>query len=291
MPFHQPVMLAEVVDWMNLKDDGLYCDCTVGGAGHLRTMLMRAPRARFIGVDWDPEAVDYAQGEIKPYSDRCLIFQENFVNLGLILDRQGVSRCDGIFLDLGVSYHQLTTPERGFSFEREGRLLMQMSPESMALVQRLRNSSREEISGVLKTYGDVFNHRRLGRAIYENRKALETTLDLQRLLAKTVPRRFLKKNLRRVFQALRIWTNNELENLSRVLAVALERLSLGGRIVVISYHSGEDRIVKNFFREKGKIGQLKILTKQVLKPSRVETEVNPRARSARMRVAERCAVC
>ena len=289
MIFHQPVLLREVIQWLNLrKDGGIYCDCTVGGAGHLLALLKETQKAKFIGIDWDPEAIAYAQELIMAYKERCRLFEDNFANLGLILDTQNIKGIDGVLFDLGVSYHQLTTAERGFSFERDGRLLMQMSPKTLQLQEKIQRTTMKEIIWVLKEYGNVLNCRKIGTEIFENRNSLKTTLDLRKLVEKTTSRKFFKKNLHKVFQALRIWVNDELVNLKIGILTAIERLNPLGRILVISYHSGEDRIVKNLFRDSHRKGELKILNKKVLRPSEDEIKNNPRARSAKLRVGEKC---
>lgn len=276
---------------MALRDGGTYCDCTMGGAGHLTAMLRSSNTARFIGIDCDPDAVAYSRPQVKKFAGRCSIFEDNFVNLDLILNRLHVPCLDGMLLDLGISYHQVTTPARGFSFERDGPLLMRMSPGYTPLSDRLQSASLPEVVRVLKEYGDVRNYRRLGRAIIDSRTDLKTTGDLRRLIENHVPRRFLKKNLHKVFQALRIWTNDELTNLRRGLATAFRRLCREGRMLVISYHSGEDRIVKHYFRDLRAKGQLRLLSKKAIKPSDAEVLANPSARSAKLRVVEKCACC
>ena len=287
--FHQPVLVKEIVEMMNIREDGLYCDCTVGGAGHLLAMLRSSVTARFIGIDRDPEAVAYAQRATADYRERCCLIENNFFNLDLILDQINIGSIDGVLFDLGVSYHQLTTPERGFSFERLGDLLMTMSPAETSLIEKLRRSDEQEVTRVLRDYGEVRNYKKLGKKIYENRDALKTTLDLRRLIEESVPRRYLKKNLHKVFQALRIWTNDELENLEAGLSIALRRLGRQGRMLVVAYHSGEDRIVKRFFHAAKNEGHIHVLNKRVIKPSAAEIDENPSSRSAKLRVAEKCA--
>lgn len=277
---------------MNLHPDkGFYCDCTVGGAGHLMAMLRATNKAKFIGIDQDPDAIGHAQDKVKLYEKRCFLFEDNFTNLGLILDRLNVKGLAGVLFDLGASYHQLTTPHRGFSFEREGKLLMRMSPKNPTLLEKIKSATKKEIVTVLKEFGDVRNCQKIGTLIFENRKSLRTTFDLRRLIEKTTPKRFLKKNLRKVFQSLRIWVNNELNNIKEGLLTAFERLNFRGRIVVVSYHSGEDRIVKNIFRNLQKKGEMILLNKKVLKPTQDEIRINPRARSAKLRAGEKCVDC
>lgn len=288
--FHQPVLCAEVLSGLNLRDNStVYCDCTVGGGGHLKAMAAATVTARFIGIDWDPEALAYAREALCKHQARVTLVEENFSNLGLILDRLGVHRLDGILFDLGVSYHQLKSPGRGFSYANDGPLSMRMSPGAAEVRTALRRAKRDEIVQVLRRYGDVRNARRLGELIYEHRHRLQSTFELRNLIESSVPVRFLTKNLHQIFQALRIWVNNELDNLQAGLAAAVPRLKKGGRIVVISYHSGEDRIVKQFFRNQQMNGQLRRLHKKVLKPTAGEVQRNPASRSAKMRIAERCA--
>jgi len=274
---------------MDLRDEGVYCDCTVGGAGHLVAMLSRTRKARFVGIDCDPEAVAQSRQVTTGYRNRCFLFENNFVNLDLILDEIKVRFVMGILFDLGVSYHQLTTPERGFSFDRDGNLLMRMSPNTPSLREKLLRAQQEDLIGVLKEYGDVRNYRKIGKRIYELRKKITTTLDLRKVVEDAVPPRYLKKNLHKVFQALRIWTNNELASLMEGLSVAFRRLDDRGRMLVISYHSGEDRIVKRFFRVLKDEGRARLLNRKVIKPSDEEIIANPQARSARLRIVEKCA--
>ncbi len=280
--------MNEVVRWMNLRDNGVYCDCTAGGAGHLLAMLKHNEKARFVALDSDPAAVAHCRRAVADYRNRCSVFQSDFVFLDLILGKMNVPKVDGIFFDLGVSYHQLTTAALGFSFEREGELLMRMSPRTMSLGERLLRTEQDELSQVLKDYGDVRNYRKISRMIMEQRGKIRTTLDLRRIIEDAVPQRFLKKNLHKVFQSLRIWVNDELGKLKRGLEVAFRSLNIQGRILVISYHSGEDRIAKRFFRGLKDKDQVRILNKKVIKPSDVEVSNNPSARSARLRVVERC---
>jgi len=287
--FHQPVLVDEVLRWIDLRDEGVYCDCTVGGAGHLVAMLSRTRKARFVGIDCDPEAIAESQRGTKNYSNRCFLFENSFINLDLILDKIKVKHVRGILFDLGVSYHQLTTPERGFSFERDGDLLMRMSPNYPSLREKLLRTREEDLMEVLREYGDVRNYRKITKQIYGLREKITTTLDLRRVVEDIVPPRYLKKNLHKVFQALRVWTNNELINLREGLSVAFRRLDAHGRMLVISYHSGEDRIVKRFFRALKDEGRARLLNKKVIKPGDDEITKNPRARSARLRVSEKCA--
>jgi 16S rRNA (cytosine1402-N4)-methyltransferase len=287
--FHTPVMTKEVLHYMNVvRDAGTFCDCTVGGAGHLMEMLKTTEKAFFIGIDCDPEAIAHAHTAISCHHDRCLLVEENFTNLGLILSRNRVLQVNGVLFDLGVSYHQISHGRRGFSFEHDGPLSMTMSPSSVSLTEKLNAATAPEICTVLRTYGDVRNYRKIGKALYEHRRSLKTTFDLRKLIEVLVPRRYVKKNLQKVFQALRIWVNDELNSLMYALQSAYEHLSVGGRIVVISYHSGEDRIVKTVFRALCNARVLRVLNKKVIVPDDQEIADNPRSRSAKLRAGEKC---
>jgi 16S rRNA (cytosine1402-N4)-methyltransferase len=252
-------------------------------------MLRSTRSARFVGIDCDPQAIERARNITSEYADRVSLYETNFVNLDLILEQKKIDKLDGILFDLGTSYHQLTRPDRGFSYNEEGMLLMQMSPQAVPLEQKLKRARETEIIRVLKDFGDVRRAKQLGRLIFENRRELATTFDLRRIVEKVTPRRFLTKNLHKVFQAFRIWVNDELASLLTGLQKAAACLKKSGRIVVIAYHSGEDRIVKHFFRESERTNELKRLNKKVLKPAAAEVAANPSSRSARMRVAEKCA--
>jgi len=291
MNYHVPVMVREVIEYMALKEDGVYCDCTVGGGGHLGAFLRETRHTRFIGIDCDPDAIRYAERITAPYTDRCSLVEDNFINIGLILKRHKIAALDGVLFDLGVSYYQLTTAERGFSFERDGDLLMNMSPSTTTLRDKLLSTSKEELLGVLREYGDVHQYRRIGTALYEQRRTVSVTSDIRGIVEGCMRGRYKKKNLHRVFQALRIWVNDELENLRRGLREAYHALNIGGRFIVISYHSGEDRIVKHTFRDWGKQACMTVFTRKVKRPQQEEVERNPRARSARLRAGEKCACC
>lgn len=167
---------------------------------------------------------------------------------------------------------------------------MTMSSKRMSLRHKLEHVSQSELINILKLYGDVRSYRRIGTEIYKQRKTLNTTFDLRLLVEDITPRKFFKKELHKVFQALRIWVNDELKNLECGLMIAIDRLEPGGRILVISYHSGEDRIVKNIFRQMHKKGSMRLLHKKIIKPSEDEIKINPRARSAKLRVGEKCAL-
>ncbi|MGQ9464573.1 MAG: 16S rRNA (cytosine(1402)-N(4))-methyltransferase RsmH [bacterium] len=287
--FHEPVLADEVMHWMNLQDDGVYCDCTLGGGGHLLMMLKKTCKARFIGIDWDSEAIENVREKLGDFRDRVKLYNINFSKIDLVLNDLGIKCLNGILFDLGASWYQLTTPARGFSFNHDGSLLMQMTHDVAPLYKKLAHASYNTIYRVLREYGDVPKAHNLARSIFENRQQLKTTFDLRRLVQRKYRGRLLKKYLHLVFQAFRIWVNDELTNLKQGLIKAINYLAASGRLIVIAYHSGEDRIVKNTFRAFEQNKQIRRLNKKVIKPSQTEIKFNPAARSARMRVAEKCA--
>jgi 16S rRNA (cytosine1402-N4)-methyltransferase len=251
-------------------------------------MLQATEKAQFVGLEWDSEALDYARQRVNTYKNRCQMMRGNFKNLSHTLKQLHIEKLEGILFDLGVSYHQLTSAQRGFSYKHDGELLMNMAQENPTLIEKLRDATKPELMSVLKEYGDVRNFKRIGTALFEKRRMLETTSELRSLIENLTPRRYWKKTLPTVFQALRIWVNDELENLKTALIAALQVLNKNGRIVVISYHSGEDRIVKTMFREQVKKGLLRVLHKKIIRPSPEEVMQNPQARSAKLRAGEKC---
>lgn len=306
---HRSVMTAEVVDYLAPRAGGVYLDCTVGGGGHTRAILEAAGGAcTVVGLDRDPEALAAARGRLAAYGDRVLLIRENFRNLQMALDACAVERVDGIVMDLGVSSHQLDTEERGFSYWGEGPLDMRLGPDAaMTAEELLATASAEELARILGEYGEERWAGRIARTIVERRKErpLRTAAQLVALIKEAVPAKARERGphpARRTFQALRIAVNDELGALNEALKAGVERLKAGGRLVVISFHSLEDRIVKRRFSEEsrgclcppelavcrcGKSPRLKVLTKKPVVPSGREREENPRSRSAKLRAAER----
>ncbi|OGC41732.1 16S rRNA (cytosine(1402)-N(4))-methyltransferase, partial [candidate division WOR-3 bacterium RBG_13_43_14] len=253
---------------MNIaRDCGYYCDCTAGGGGHLEKFLQMTHRAQFIGIDWDPEAIAYARQRLLCFGTRVSLFQDNYIQLDLILDHLKINEINGVIFDFGVSFHQIASDRRGFSFDRDCPLKMNMAPDNPSLSECLEQADKFEIMQVLKDYGDVRNYRRVGAEIFEHRKELRSTGALRDLVIKNTPKRYHIKNLRRVFQALRIWVNKELENVESGLIRAFARLAPDGRLITIAYHSGEDRIVKQQFRKWHQEGQGRQLNRKVIRPS------------------------
>ena len=301
---HQTVLLNEAVDGLNVRADGVYVDCTFGRGGHSRLILARlGERGRLIALDRDPAAVRAG----KAIDDhRFSMIHGAFGRLARLLDDAGVSSVDGILLDLGVSSPQLDEAERGFSFRHEAPLDMRMDTSAgITAAQWLANADESEIREVIKTYGEERFAKQIAAAIVAARArgSLGTTRQLAALVAASVPTREPRQDpATRTFQALRIHINQELEELSLALPQCVDLLAPGGRLVVISFHSLEDRIVKRYIREEAQAdrlpprlpirardlpqSRLRIVGRAV-RASAAEIEVNPRARSAVMRVAER----
>ena len=308
-PFHQPVMLAEVLSALNLGPGGIYVDCTVGGGGHALEILRRtAPDGLLIGLDRDPLAIRQAKTRLAEYGERSKLFNENFVNLPRVLQNLQIQQVDGLLYDLGVSSGQLDDPGRGFSYMADGPLDMRMNPAHSVSAKDLVNQlSAAELADIFRRYGEERWAKRIAAAIAaeRERRPIETTGRLAEIIKRAVPapaRRSGPHPAKRTFQALRIAVNRELDVLAKAWKEAVSFLKPGGRICVISFHSLEDRMAKETFRELaagckcppglpvcvcGRGGVLKVLTRRPLLPSPEEVGRNPRARSARLRIAER----
>jgi 16S rRNA (cytosine1402-N4)-methyltransferase len=293
---HLPVLLAEVLEYLNCQPGRVYVDGTVGSAGHARAILERSsPSGRLIGLDWDEQAIQRAQRNLAGFSNRFELRRENFKDLRSVLKSLFLIRVDGILLDLGVSTEQLENQEKGFSFRWEAPLDMRMSRETKMTAQDLlRKLSISEMSGILRQYGEERWASRIARAIVRQRKTkpIHTTRQLVEVIERSIP--FHRGRIHpatRTFQALRIAVNDELGNLQAFLADCADLLSPGGRLCIISFHSLEDRMVKNHFRQWAKtaIGShpFRILTPKPVVPSSAEVFSNPSARSAKLRAVEK----
>lgn len=288
---HVPVLCDEVIDLLQPRDGGLYVDGTLGLGGHTQAILERsAPTGRVIGFEWDAEALARAQERLAPYWDRLRTVQASYADLLAELAALNVERIDGLLVDLGVSSLQLDRAERGFSFRTDAPLDMRMdrrNPVTAAsLVARL---SAEQLADMFYHYGEERQARRIARFLVEAREAepVTTTGRLAEIVAAAVPRKFHPPRIHvatRVFQALRIAVNTELDNLVRLLETAPAVLAPGARIAIIAFHSLEDRIVKQAFAGNP---AYRVLTRRPIEPQPAETQKNPRARSAKLRVAER----
>ncbi|MFQ5865053.1 MAG: 16S rRNA (cytosine(1402)-N(4))-methyltransferase RsmH, partial [bacterium] len=280
-------------------------DGTLGGGGHAQTILERlGPQGLLIGLDLDEEAIDFAAKRLKPFQDRVHIQQGNFKELDKIIKELSIERVHGILLDLGLSSHELDKAARGFSHNLRGPLDMRMNTKQKLTAYDIVNRySESELSSLFKTFGEERRFRAIARIIIKERKhsPIRTTKDLREIVSKVLPYQNRIKSLARIFQALRIAVNEELTNLSEALRISLDCLYRSGRMVIISYHSLEDRLVKDFFKQQsarcvcppelpictcGKKGNLRILTKRPVRPSEAEIHRNPRSRSARLRAAE-----
>ena len=285
-------MLDEVLDFLNLKPGDKVFDATLGGGGHSKEILKRIiPGGMLLAIDADPDAIDRARENFKDFTGSFKLANSNFRRLGEVLDREGLDKVDAALFDIGISSYQMDEGARGFSIKNPGPLDMRMDPglkvSAKDLVNRLRE---EELSDIIKDLGEERFHRRIARAIVERRreKKIETTDDLASVISRAVGGRRGKLDpATRTFQAIRIAVNDELGALKEGLEQIVARLNTGARLAVISFHSLEDRIVKNKFKEYSAGGLMKILTKKPIRPTDAEMGDNPRSRSGRLRVAER----
>ena len=281
-------MADEVVRWLEPRAGGVYCDATLGGGGHTARIL--ATPARVIGIDRDPNAIEAARARLAEFGDRVTLVHGDFSEAPSMLRALGAVPVDGFVLDLGVSSPQLDRPERGFSFRTTGPLDMRMDPtRGETAAELLRRVSRHELEQILRDYGEERFAGRVARVIKEaaGDNLLHSTTDLAAIVARAVPTRERKKDpATRTFQALRIAVNRELDEIERFLAGFADVLAPGGRVVIITFHSLEDRIVKH--RLRGMDG-IKVLTKKPVVPDDAEIARNPRARSAKLRAAEKAA--
>ncbi len=308
---HVPVLLQEVLDALDPQPGGRYLDGTLGLGGHAEAVMERAGEgARLLGLDRDAEALALAAERLAPFGDRVSLAQSSYSRFGSVLDELGWDRVDGVLLDLGVSSLQLDGAERGFSFLRDGPLDMRMGTAfGAAPASSLVNKgSYERLKRVIARYGEEPLAGRITRAIMDARREapIETTSRLAAIVERAYPAKMRAKARNhpatRTFQALRMEVNQELEELERFLGEIPARMRAGGRIVIISFHSLEDRIVKRAFRAEakgcvcpprqpvctcGRLPRLEILTKKPVTPAEAEMEANPRARSAKMRAARR----
>jgi len=295
---HLPVLLNEVLELLDVKPDGVYLDATVGGGGHAFEIAKRLASGKLIGLDWDSQVLEHARKRLEPFKEKVRLIQANFRELEGVLERLEIDRVDGVLFDLGLSSLHLDSPERGFSFSHDGPLDMRMDREhnTLTAAEIVNTYSRDELVKILREYGEERWAPRIADAIIEARP-LETTRELAELVAGAIPaaarRRMRIDPATRTFQALRIAVNDELENLKRGLEAGFRRLRPGGMIVVISFHSLEDRIVKRFFRAKAGrdayLGERPVEAElfKLVRPTAEEVAANPRARSARLRAARK----
>ncbi len=293
MAIHEPVLTTDVVTWLAPSGGGLFVDCTVGLGGHTRALL-DAGASRVIGLDRDADALALAGASLASYGDRLELVHADYRSLPAVLDARGIDRIDGALADLGVSSLQFDAEGRGFSFRRDEPLDMRMDRSEGPTAADLVNSADEQdLADAIFRFGEERYSRRIARAIVQARAAapLATTGQLASIVRRAVPTRGYQRidPATRTFQALRIWVNRELDDLDRFLRDAVRRLRDGARLVVISFHSLEDRIVKHTFRalDRGGEAVAAVLTKHPVVPGDEEVSRNPRARSAKLRAIRR----
>ncbi len=306
---HLPVLPEEVIHWLDPQPGGVFLDGTLGGAGHAQLILDRAPGSRLIGVDRDPAALANAAQILAPYGDRVSLHHAEFDQATVLLEQLGITGLDGMLLDLGVSSHQLDTPERGFSFRHEAPLDMRMNPQvGMTAAEVVNQLEEGPLRQLFFDFGEERYSRRIAaRIVVQRRQApIATTSQLADLVRDAVPGGHRPDRIHpatRVFQALRIYVNDELGQVKRGVDAAIDLLKPGGRLVVISFHSLEDRIVKQLFRARAQgcicpprlpvclcrhQPEVELLTRKGIKASAAEIETNQRARSAILRAVKRC---
>ncbi|TET56057.1 MAG: 16S rRNA (cytosine(1402)-N(4))-methyltransferase RsmH [Dehalococcoidia bacterium] len=304
LPIHIPVLLDEAIEGLQARPGGYFVDCTVGLGGHAAAILERImPSGRLLGIDADPEAIEVSQDELSNYGEAVTLVNDSFVNLEAICKRYHFHPVDGVLFDLGVSSLQLDTAERGFSFHLDAHLNMRFDPRQGLTASDIVNTfSEQELARLIEKYGEERHSRRIARHIVQSRP-VTTTLELARLVEQALrSKRARIHPATRTFMALRIAANSELQNLEPALKQAIDLLRPEGRLTVISYHSLEDRIVKQFMRRAassclcppgivmcrcGHVPTLKLISRKVIKPTSLEIESNPRSRSAKLRIAER----
>ena len=290
-PEHQPVMVAEVLEHLAPSRGGLFVDCTVGLGGHTRA-LIEAGASRVIGLDRDTQALERAREVLRDYGDRVELVHCDYRRFEGALSERGVKRVDGMLADLGVSSLQLDAPGRGFSFRRDEPLDMRMDTSSGATAaDMLAVVDEKTLADVIYQLGEERFARRVARALVEARatRRIETTGQLAEIVRRAIPRKGYSRidPATRTFQAVRIWVNQELDGLDVFLGRAVEHLAPGGRLVMLTFHSLEDRVVKHTLRALQAAGAITIRTKRPMVPGEAEVERNPRARSAKLRAAER----
>ena len=297
-PEHVPVLTKEVCFWLISQRPMTILDCTVGYGGHTETLLEQSdPSTKVIGIDRDSRAIDFCRQRLVRFGERVVLRRGNHRDLKRHLTEAGITSVDGVLFDLGVSSPQLDDPARGFSFLQDGPLDMRMDQTvGMTAAELVNGSPEDRLADILYQYGEERYARRIARAIVRERgrRPIETTYALASVIAKSVPSAYRNGRIHcatRTFQALRIAVNRELETLEPSLRDAVDMLTPGGRICAICFHSLEDRVVKHTFRTlaEGAEAKLSVLTKKPVLPNEEERRMNPRARSAKLRVAERLA--
>ena len=305
---HVSVLLNECLEGLNIKENGIYVDGTLGGAGHSSEILKRLSKeGRLIGIDQDTDALKAAKERLKDYSNVTFV-HSNFSNIENVLNNLNIDGVDGILMDLGVSSYQLDEGERGFSYMKDAPLDMRMNRENDFSAYNVVNEySEEDLYRIIRDYGEEKFAKRIASFIVENRqeKNIETTLELVEIIKNAIPTKARREGphpAKRTFQAIRIEVNSELSILNKTIEDGVEKLNKGGRMAIITFHSLEDRIVKNKFRDLavscrcpkefpvcvcGEKAKVKIISRKAIEPTKEEVEINPRSRSAKLRVIEK----
>ncbi len=304
---HKSVLLDESIDGLNIKEDGIYVDCTLGGGGHTEEILKRATKGKVIGIDQDDYAIERAKEKLSNFKNFVPV-KNNFSNIDEILEDLNIEKVDGILFDLGVSSFQLDIPERGFSYNYDMPLDMRMDKSQTTTARHIVNGYEEhELSRIIWDYGEEKWAARIAKFIVQEREHefIETTGQLVSIIKKAIPKQVRQEGshpAKRTFQAIRIELNRELEILENTIKTSVEKLNKGGRICVITFHSLEDRIIKNTFADLNKDcicppefpkcmcdhrRKLKIITKKPIIPSEEELGENRRSHSAKLRIGER----
>ena len=285
---HIPVMSAQVLEYLNLQPGGLYIDGTIGAGGHAAQILSKlSNKGKLIGIDRDAEALEICYERFSAFADQISLHHSSYHNLSKIMGIKGPSRANGILLDLGISSLQINSEDRGFSFQSNALVDMRFDQtKGQTAKDLIRESSEKELADIIYQFGEERKSRRISNSI-KKIKNLSTTMDLKEAIRKSTPPHHRNKTHARVFQAIRIAVNDEIDKLKSFLKIFLDYLEIGGRLVVISYHSIEDRIVKHSFRQLNNESKVELLTKKPLTPSTDEIKLNKRSRSAKMRALER----
>lgn len=305
---HVSVLLNECLEGLNIKENGIYVDGTLGGAGHSSEILKRLSKeGRLIGIDQDTDALKAAKERLKDYSNVTFV-HSNFSNIENVLNNLNIDGVDGILMDLGVSSYQLDEGERGFSYMKDAPLDMRMNRENDFSAYNVVNEySEEDLYRIIRDYGEEKFAKRIASFIVENRqeKNIETTLELVEIIKNAIPAKARREGphpAKRTFQAIRIEVNSELSILNKTIEDGVEKLNKGGRMAIITFHSLEDRIVKNKFRDLavscrcpkefpvcvcGEKAKVKIISRKAIEPTKEEVDINPRSRSAKLRVIEK----
>ena len=304
--YHIPVLYYETLDNLVINPDGIYIDCTLGGGSHSEGILERlSDKGLLISIDQDSNAIEYSKKRLEKFGPKWKVFKGNFENIDTIAYMAGVDKVDGILMDIGVSSKQLDDPERGFSYRYDVKLDMRMNTEQKISAYDVVNTySEEQLSKIIFEYGEERHARKIAKLIVEERKSspIEKTSDLIALIKRAYPERASKHPAKKTFQAIRIEVNRELEVLENAISKAVELLKVGGRLAIITFHSLEDRIVKNKFKDLatackcpkdipicvcGGVKKFEIITKKPIIPVDDELKNNNRAHSSKLRILER----